>query len=315
MQNYKFRVKNIKKVNRELCVFMKVCKECGQLKLLTNYHRQKKARDGRTNVCKECRYIVEKSRHKNICIVCGKEFTSQDKKQKFCSLKCVGKWNSENLKGENSPKYNRVERECDYCGQTIYVQPNELETHKYHFCNLNCRNKWIGEYRVGENSANWQGGKVVVKCSCCGKDILRYKCEESKSENYFCSKECEGKWKSENTRGENSWNYNPNLTEEDRQLNEGRHSDFSYKRWRDKVFKRDDYTCQLSGKRGGKLNAHHLNGWNWDKEHRNDIDNGITLCEELHKLFHKLYGKGNNTREQFEEFKQRYYNGEFREVS
>ena len=107
--------------------------------------------------------------------------------------------------------------------------------------------------------------------------------------------------------GEKNPLWNPNKTRLQRQKDRKLHENTE---WRTKVFKRDNYTCKLTGEKG-KLVAHHLDGYDWCIEKRFDISNGITLCEEIHKLFHKLYGYGNNTKEQFEEFKQRYLNGEF----
>ena len=64
-----------------------------------------------------------------------------------------------------------------------------------------------------------------------------------------------------------------------------------YRKWRETVFARDNWTCQMCGARSGKeyiyLNAHHIKGWTKFPEIRYDIDNGITLCKRCHLLIHK----------------------------
>lgn len=112
--------------------------------------------------------------------------------------------------------------------------------------------------------------------------------------------------------GDKNGMYNPNLTDEEREImyKDKRGDEYDY--WRRKVYERDLFTCQVTGEKSkGNIVAHHLDGYNWCIEKRFDIDNGITLKEDIHRLFHKIYGYGGNTREQFEEFRQRYLNGEF----
>jgi hypothetical protein len=99
--------------------------------------------------------------------------------------------------------------------------------------------------------------------------------------------------------GENHPQFNPNLTDEERIINRDTNAN---KVWRTEVYKRDDYICRCCGKYGGRLAAHHLDGYNWCAERRTDITNGVTLCKDCHLDFHSVYGYGDNTDAQFDEW-------------
>jgi len=76
---------------------------------------------------------------------------------------------------------------------------------------------------------------------------------------------------------------------------------FEYKLWRSEVFRRDRWTCQTCQIKGLKLNAHHIKRVitiikEYNLKTKKDIlkckelwklDNGVTLCEDCHKLVHK----------------------------
>lgn len=114
------------------------------------------------------------------------------------------------------------------------------------------------------------------------------------------------------------------------------------KEWKLKSFEKYNFQCILSNG-NNKLNIHHLNKnfseivyevlktlnlklYNSIGDYSfKALDSIVNLCLELHDkyglgvpiesdlhiIFHKLYGKENNTSEQFEEFTKRYYAGEF----
>jgi hypothetical protein len=106
----------------------------------------------------------------------------------------------------------------------------------------------------------------------------------------------------EKNKGETHPCWNPDLSKEDRIL---RRKYEDYYKWRKSVYERDKYLCQCClNKEHNILNAHHLDGFNWCIEKRTDTSNGITLCKDCHDEFHKKYGCGWNTHEQFEEFLQ-----------
>lgn len=107
--------------------------------------------------------------------------------------------------------------------------------------------------------------------------------------------------------GSGNWNWNKNLIDGHRTVHRDTHADYRFKR---DVCERADYTCQCCGYKGqksknqrsGGLVSHHLDGYHWAIDERYDPSNGVLLCKDCHKEFHKTHGIRNNTREQFNQW-------------
>jgi hypothetical protein len=129
--------------------------------------------------------------------------------------------------------------------------------------------------------------KMKFVCNCGNKSEINFRSFRQGTRCKKCNKK-------------NNSNYNPNLTDKDR---EDRRKSLGYKQWVKDVYKKDNYTCQKCFKIGYKLNAHHIEGFAENKELRKDIDNGITFCKDCHDIFHSIYGRKNITKKQLDDFK------------
>lgn len=209
--------------------------------------------------------------------------------------------------GDYINNHTKIKCECLICGNIYFMIPKNLrkgqncpecamkqrvskksKVHERFIIELNDINKNI---KVSNKYIN---AKTIMECSC---DICGHKWK-SNADNLLRGHGCP-KCAIENSKGENNHNWNPNLTQEDR---EDKRNYAEYKEWRKKCYERDDYTCQITGKRGVELCVHHLYSYNKYKCLRTVLDNGITVSKEIHELFHKTYGRGDNTLEQWEEF-------------
>ena len=80
-------------------------------------------------------------------------------------------------------------------------------------------------------------------------------------------------------RGKNANHWKGGLTKKYKLLR----SRIEWKLWREKVFLRDDYTCQACGERGLDIQADHVLPFSLYPDLRFELLNGRTLCVECHK--------------------------------
>ena len=167
---------------------------------------------------------------------------------------------------------------CYICGKEFDRKPALIRRAEHPVCSRACQS--ILKQR------EW----VEIECCICGKPLLRRKSRLKTRTYNVCSKECKAVLT-------HRLCYDESITDEVRRTDRNYFPENRV--FVKSVLQRDDYTCQICGKRGGNLAAHHINGFNWDAENRFNPDNGITLCESCHRGFHAEYGYGNNTSEQF----------------
>ena len=238
------------------------------------------------------------------CDYCGKEFERQKKKayrkdrkgdKQFCESKC---WYAYL---RNSTK--KTTNICPICGKKEEASKAFWDSKGGHSC---CSKKcaWVkerrrkmvicpqcGKRREGPQSKIFgklcadchldnKRNKVTLECPICGVTFERGKAAYERTQTSFCSNKCARKHR----RGENSPLWKGGVSSELRRLR----GSSVFKKWRQGVFERDDYTCQGCGTQGGYLHPHHIKGFADYPELRFDLSNGVTLCIKCHGDVHGL---------------------------
>ena len=127
-------------------------------------------------------------------------------------------------------------------------------------------NYWKG--KVGEKSSQWKGGKP--NCIECGKKLAAYSAK-------FC-KSCKQKGNRNQSWKGGVAKYRDLIRRTDQ-----------YKLWRDSVFQRDQYLCQMPNcdKIERYLQVHHIKTFAKFPELRFEVSNGITLCKKCHRSINR----------------------------
>ena len=129
-------------------------------------------------------------------------------------------------------------------------------------------------------------------CEVCGQRFWRKPYAIKRGHNRFCSKMCYSKWQTGRSKdisnrrsykGSGNPNWKGGITPENKAIRGSN----EYQRWRQSVFKKDNWTCQECGKRSKKnqylaIHAHHVKPFAVFPDLRFSIDNGQTLCVECH---------------------------------
>lgn len=155
---------------------------------------------------------------------------------------------------------------CETCHKSFLKHDCHIKRVKHNYCSVECTNKGFIK-------------KETILCKFCGTPF-----EYSESNRGRYSTCASPKCRLENKTRNNNPNWKGGITKN--RLTEM--SRKPYKMWRKGVFERDNFTCQICGKRGGTLNADHIKSWAFYPELRYDPNNGRTLCLKCHRTTYKL---------------------------
>jgi len=85
-----------------------------------------------------------------------------------CSNECRSKYFSDRKQSKEyiekriAPQRNKVEVECDFCGNEFLRTPKRVENTEHQYCDFDCKSKHQGELISGSNHPRWSGGVTGI---------------------------------------------------------------------------------------------------------------------------------------------------------
>lgn len=187
--------------------------------------------------------------------------------------------------GSKNRVSRQIEMKCLCCGKVFMVYPYRKNTAKY--CSYSCNAKMQEitpqmRKKFSENGKRlWREGKL--------------KCPGGWNKGKKGLQTAWNKGLKGYLAGKKHYNWKGGITPKNRAVR----AKAAWRTWRDKVFKRDNYTCQKCGNKSGKnfdkniyLEPHHIFPINKLLKHKFEhhiynVDNGLTLCRGCHKFTYK----------------------------
>ena len=192
------------------------------------------------------------------CLTCNLIIKNVTKKRKFCSQRCAYIF-------RYIPHPTKIiYKKCSYCAKKKRIKLYH-NCYKNHFCS---RVHYILFLKA----------KAFYKyCEICNKKFYCQPSQVKYRNRKHCSRTCYLKaqaLKVEENRIKNKFTKH----QIDRCL---RYSKEAIN-WRKKIFKRDNYTCQVCNARGVYIEADHIKPWAFFPKLRFKLSNGRTLCRLCH---------------------------------
>lgn len=219
------------------------------------------------------------------CLICGKELKNKPNEsskyfitKKYCSYHCMG------IANKGKPAWNK--------GRKGHIAWNK----GLKGFNKGHKGYWVGKKQSQEMIDKRMAGNKIKFATLEYKEKRRKICKELG----LRPPSNKGKHHSEETKRKISQANRKEIHKTDE--SKIWRNRIEFRLWREAVFARDNWICQKCEIHNDKLRPHHIINFSEVIELRFAIDNGITLCDICHKLFHHIYGNKHNTKEQIYEF-------------